>query len=94
MPADLPGSRFQPSAAATQSVLETVPGVGPARRRALLDHFGSIDGVLAASAEELAAVPGLPASTARALHGALHRIGGPAPAATAGGRRALREHGS
>ena len=84
-------NRRSRSAAATQSVLETVPGVGPARRRALLDHFGSIDAVLAASPEELAAVPGLPAATARALHGTLHRIGGPAPADAAGGRRALRE---
>ena len=44
------------------------PGVGPARKRALLTHFGSPEAVLAASREELQAVPGLPAKVgARAL---------------------------
>ena len=77
------------SNSATQSVLETIPGVGPTRRKALLAHFGSIDAVMAASSEELAGVPGLPAATARQIHPALHRIGGRAPGASQGGRRAM-----
>ncbi len=75
--------------AATQSVLETIPGVGPTRRKALLAHFGSIDAIVAATPEELESVPGLPAATARQIHSSLHRIGGRAPGATQGGRRSL-----
>ena len=47
--------------AMTSSLLDELPGVGPARKRALLAHFGSPEAVLAASSEELQAVPGLPA---------------------------------
>ncbi|MBE0480536.1 MAG: excinuclease ABC subunit C, partial [Dehalococcoidia bacterium] len=36
-----------------------VPGIGPKRRRALLRHFGSIKAIKAASAEEIASVPGM-----------------------------------
>jgi excinuclease ABC subunit C len=57
------------------SLLDELPGVGPARKRALLAHFGSPDAVVAASREELQAVPGLPAKIARDLHGHLHRAG-------------------
>ena len=42
-----------------ESRLDSIPGVGPARRKALLKRFGSVCGVRAASVEELAAVPGL-----------------------------------
>jgi excinuclease ABC subunit C len=59
----------------TRSLLDELPGVGPARKRALLAHFGSPDAVLAASREELQAVPGLPAKVARELHASLHRAG-------------------
>ena len=42
------------------SQLETVPGIGPAKRKALLKAFGnSISAIRAASIEELAAVPGI-----------------------------------
>jgi excinuclease ABC subunit C len=61
--------------AMTSSLLDDLPGVGPARKRALLTHFGSPEGVLAASSEELQAVPGLPAKLARDLHALLHRAG-------------------
>jgi len=61
--------------AMTSSLLDELPGVGPARKRALLAHFGSPDAVLAASREELQAVPGLPAKVARELHSRLHRAG-------------------
>ena len=42
-----------------QSRLDEVSGVGPARRRALLRHFGSVQEVAAASPEEIARVPGI-----------------------------------
>ncbi len=61
--------------ALTSSLLDELPGVGPARKRALLAHFGSPDAVLAASREELQAVPGLPAKVARELHAHLNRAG-------------------
>jgi excinuclease ABC subunit C len=61
--------------AMTSSLLDELPGVGPARKRALLAHFGSPEAVVAASREELQAVPGLPAKVARELHGRLHRAG-------------------
>jgi excinuclease ABC subunit C len=61
--------------AMTTSLLDELPGVGPARKRALLAHFGTPDAVVAASREELQAVPGLPAKLARELHGHLHRVG-------------------
>jgi excinuclease ABC subunit C len=61
--------------AMTTSLLDELPGVGPARKRALLARFGSPEAVVAASKEELQAVPGLPAKTARDLHAFLHRAG-------------------
>jgi excinuclease ABC subunit C len=45
--------------AATVSVLDGVPGLGPARRAALLKAFGSVKAISAASAEEVAAVQGI-----------------------------------
>ena len=60
------------------SIFDTLEGIGPSRRRAILRHFGSADRFLAASQEELEAVPGLPAKTARSVFSQLHRTGGPA----------------
>ncbi len=59
----------------TSSLLDELPGIGPARKRALLAHFGSPEAVLGASREELQTVPGLPAKVARELHASLHRAG-------------------
>ncbi len=42
-----------------ESVLDDVPGLGPKRRKLLLDHFGSIQAVRSATVGELAAVPGI-----------------------------------
>jgi excinuclease ABC subunit C len=47
------------SRAATTSRLDSIPGLGPTRRKALLRHFGSVAGVAAASEAEIAAVPGV-----------------------------------
>ena len=66
--------RQRRSARARESLFDTLEGVGPVRRRALLQHFGSTEGVLAASQEEL---EGVPASRqdARAIYAQLHRTG-------------------
>ncbi len=61
--------------AMTGSVLDGLRGVGPIRKRALLQHFGSPERFLAASREELEAVPGVPGKLAREIHEQLHRIG-------------------
>jgi excinuclease ABC subunit C len=61
--------------AMTSSVLDELPGIGPARKRALLRHFGSPEAVLDASREELQSVPGLPAKVGRELYGRLRRAG-------------------
>jgi excinuclease ABC subunit C len=61
--------------AMTASVLDGLPGLGPARKRALLTHFGSPDAVLEASREELEAVPGIPGKLARELHREFHKTG-------------------
>jgi excinuclease ABC subunit C len=58
------------------SIFDTLKGVGPARRRALLAHFGSAERFLEATQEELEGVPGLPARTARAVYAQLHKTGG------------------
>jgi excinuclease ABC subunit C len=67
--------RGRRDSAMTSSLLDELPGVGPARKRALLAHFGSPEAVVGASREELQAVPGLPAKVARELHAHLHRVG-------------------
>ena len=61
--------------AATTSALDDVPGLGPARRKALLKQFGSVRKLGAASIEEIAAVPGIGtrlAATISATLGANH----------------------
>jgi excinuclease ABC subunit C len=58
------------------TVLDTLEGVGDARRRALLVHFGSPERVIAASLDELESVPGLPGKVARRIHDQLNRLGG------------------
>jgi excinuclease ABC subunit C len=67
--------RIRRDKAMTASVLDELPGVGPARKRALLAHFGSPDAILAASREELEAVPGVPGKLARDMYRELHKSG-------------------
>ncbi len=57
--------------AATVSALDSVPGLGPARRAALLKKFGSARAVSAASVDEIAAVPGIGPRLAQTIAGAL-----------------------
>jgi excinuclease ABC subunit C len=58
-----------------ESLFDELEGVGPARRRALLNHFGSVDAMVAASPEELEGVPGVPAKVARKVYAQLHKAG-------------------
>ena len=60
---------------AFESIFDDLEGIGPARRRAILNHFGSAESFLAASQEELEGVAGLPAKTARAVYAQLHKAG-------------------
>ena len=57
------------------SLFDELEGVGPARRRALLQHFGSVERMAAATQEELEGVPGVPAKTARRIYAQLHKAG-------------------
>jgi excinuclease ABC subunit C len=61
--------------AMTESIMDDLPGIGPARKRALLGHFGSPDAVLGATREELEQVPGLPQKVARSLYNHLNKTG-------------------
>ncbi len=49
------------------SILEDIPGIGPRRRQALLQHFGSIEAIRQASVEELAAVKGMTRKAAESI---------------------------
>ncbi|MHB9031620.1 MAG: excinuclease ABC subunit UvrC [Anaerolineae bacterium] len=53
------------------SILEEIEGIGPARRKALLKQFGSLDGIRQASLDELAQVPGMNRPTAEKIKSAL-----------------------
>jgi excinuclease ABC subunit C len=68
--------RQRRDAAARESMFDQLEGVGPARRRSLLQHFGSAERVVSATREELEGVPGVPAKTARSIYAQLHRTGG------------------
>jgi excinuclease ABC subunit C len=77
--------------AATASVLDDVPGLGPARRAALLKHFGSVRKLRAARVEEIAAVSGIGPRLAAAIAAALgglqqHGEAGRPPIPPGGGR--------
>ncbi|MGH3095475.1 MAG: excinuclease ABC subunit UvrC [Streptosporangiales bacterium] len=59
----------------TRSVLDTVPGLGETRRRALLRHFGSIKRLKRATVEEMTQVPGIGRHTAETVVAALDSSG-------------------
>ena len=67
--------RIRRDKAMTESIMDELPGIGPARKRALLKHFGSPEAVLDASREELENVPGFPQKVARDLFNHLNRTG-------------------
>ena len=55
--------------------LNKLPGVGPKRKKAIVQHFGSPERFLEASREELEAVPGLPGKVAREIYAYVHKTG-------------------
>jgi excinuclease ABC subunit C len=55
-----------------ESILEVIPGLGPAKRRALLKHFGGLQGVMRAGVADLTQVAGIGAALARSLYDHLH----------------------
>jgi excinuclease ABC subunit C len=61
--------------AMTESIMDDLPGIGPARKRALLKHFGSPEAVLGANREDLENVPGFPQKVARDLYAHLNKTG-------------------
>ena len=65
------GHRKKRGRRVTASVLDEIPGVGEARRKALLRHFGSVKKLRAATAEEVASVPGFGPGIASAVVEAL-----------------------
>ena len=66
------GHRGRRQKATVHSVLEDVPGIGARRRRALLTHFGGLQGVRKAGIEELAGIPGINQQLATRIYKALH----------------------
>ena len=66
------GHRGRRQKAVVHSVLEDIPGVGARRRRALLTHFGGLQGVRKAGVEELMGIPGINRQLAERIFKALH----------------------
>jgi excinuclease ABC subunit C len=67
--------RIRRDKAMTASIMDELPGIGPARKRTLLKHFGSPEAVLGATREELERVPGFPQKVARDLYAHLNKTG-------------------
>jgi excinuclease ABC subunit C len=61
------GHRKRRAKVGVASILDTIPGVGPKRRKALLGYFGSLDDLRQATVEEIASVPGIPYEVADAV---------------------------
>jgi excinuclease ABC subunit C len=66
------GHRGQRAKSRKTSTLESLPSVGPARRKALITRFGGLAGVREASVDQLAEVPGIGRELAEKIHSALH----------------------
>ncbi|MDR2164634.1 MAG: excinuclease ABC subunit UvrC [Zoogloeaceae bacterium] len=66
------GHRGRRGKVRTASRLEDIPGVGPAKRKALVRHFGGLPGVREATVEQLAQAYGIGPALAETIHAALH----------------------
>ncbi len=67
-----PGRRPKGKRALQIRVLTSLPRVGSTRAQRLIDHFGTLEQVMAAGREALAAVPGIGKQTAQSIHWAVH----------------------
>jgi len=55
------------------SVLDEIEGIGPVKRNALLDHFGSVEKIKAATPEQLNGVPGITEKLAEKIYIYFHK---------------------
>jgi len=69
------GHRQRRAKARTRSVLETVPGLGPRKRRELLRQFGGLQGVTRAGIDDLARIRGIGRRLAQTIYDTLHSAG-------------------
>jgi len=67
--------REKRSRAISASPLDEIPGIGPARKRALLLHFGTAGKVRAASLDDLQRAPGVSARVAQQVYDFYHASG-------------------
>ena len=54
------------------SRLDDIDGIGPKRRKALIAHFGGLQGITDAGIDQLTTVPGISRELAEKIHAALH----------------------
>ena len=66
------GHRRRRSKRFNESILETVPGLGPAKRKALLQYFGGLQGILRAGRMDFELAPGIGPALAQNLYDSLH----------------------
>jgi excinuclease ABC subunit C len=66
------GHRAQRGKARRTSTLEEIGGIGPKRRKALVSHFGGLQGISDAGVDQLSAVPGISRELAEKIYAALH----------------------
>jgi excinuclease ABC subunit C len=69
------GHRHRRAKARRESILETVPGLGPRKRRELLRQFGGLQGVTRAGVEDLEKVRGISRKLAQSIYDSLHAGG-------------------
>lgn len=68
------GHRGQSAKAKIRSSVEDLPGIGPVRRKRLLNHFGGVSALKSASQEEIAKVKGISPKLAEEIYAALHSV--------------------
>ena len=66
------GHRAKRSKTRLTSRLDEITGIGPKRRKALISHFGGLQGISNAGIDQLTAVPGISRELAEIIHAALH----------------------